>query len=247
MCLLLFHTAGSVNHAASKPDVQLHNLALHGGWECSQICTIFVYLLCLLAFFMPTARALANHKNVLRPVFPPSLKSFRSGLTKAQLVALDNFLNALFGVGTPYFKIGGELRPLLDVCAASFLRFYDPMIEPPATADEVASTAAAAATTAAPSTADIELLTAAAKSAAEALAVAAASATEALSGGVTPPTATAVPASGGSTGGKKKPVAVTKSATVSAIDRRRGEIQRRLAKINKVLPGYNTSFFKTKS
>jgi hypothetical protein len=108
--------------------VELHHLVLHGGWEGSQVCTIFVYLLCLRCYILVTARALANHKDVHRHVFPPSMRSFRQTLNQGQQIVLDNAINAVFKVSNPSFQTGGKLRPLLDVCFATFLRYYDPMV-----------------------------------------------------------------------------------------------------------------------
>ena len=117
-----------MNAACATPGVELHHAVLHGGWEGSQICTIFVYLLCLRCYIIVTARALANHKNVHRPVYPPSLLSFRRTLNGPREIALDNCITKLFKVSNPAFQKEGRLRPLLDVCFASFLRWMDLMI-----------------------------------------------------------------------------------------------------------------------
>ena len=113
---------GAANYLASLNGIELHHIILRGGWEFSDLCRVFEYILQLSTTLAIAGRGLAHAKNVFQGAYPPKLIRNSESAEFLQALRSRLFRNA------PIRFQQSSLNTLLDVALASVIMNNDEMI-----------------------------------------------------------------------------------------------------------------------
>jgi hypothetical protein len=112
---------------ATTTGVELQHVVLHGGWEGSAECNVWVYVLMLRKYYMISARALAGWPNARSQVYPPRLTHILAASDEPNQQRIHNFIDELFNITHDDFGRDGQHRVFVETIVASFLRFHSEM------------------------------------------------------------------------------------------------------------------------
>jgi hypothetical protein len=120
---------GAANEIADHPLSTFNHVVTRGGWYFANLCRAFVYLLSLRRPAREAAQALGGWPNLRTKAIGPRLVFFEE-LPPQRQQAFNNFMIELFGCSSCQLLLDRQrLFPLVEICMASFLMWYDKFYE----------------------------------------------------------------------------------------------------------------------